>query len=205
MKWLIFFLCFIFSTSVCAQTVQDKTYDESISINGQTLKLIGAGVRQVWGMKIYIGGFYTQSGQCDVNEIINKEEVKYARLDILRNINAKTLMEYLNQAFGDNMPANPSPELVKLRAQAFSYFKGEDCKKGEFFEFIYVPGKGTTIKQHGKSLGATIPGEEWSHVFWRIYFSDQTCCPYLQEAVLNKCKGIIQDEPDWMKDVYSKM
>jgi hypothetical protein len=194
MKWLAMLLCLVVPSAACALTVEGNSYEDSITIIGTRLTLIGAGLREVYGLNVYTLGAYSQSGGCEGAQIIESEEVKYLRLDILRNIDADKVVQRINEAFGASMPPNPSETLLKQRDQSFAYFKGR-CLKGTVFEFIYIPGKGTTFKQNGKAMGPTIPGKEYHSVFWNVYFGPNTCCEELKGELLVKCNPVPKATP----------
>lgn len=186
MKWLAILVCLAFPAIAFAQTVEGNAYEETLTIKGHRLKLIGAGLREVYGLNVYTLGAYSESGGCESKQVVESEEVKYLRLDIIRNIDSDKVVARINEAFGESMPANPSPKLLKQRDQSFSYFKGR-CLRGTVFEFIYLPGTGTIFKQNGKTMGPTIPGKEFHTVFWNVYFGPNTCCEELKAELLLKC------------------
>lgn len=200
MKWIALILILAIPAAAVAQTVAGKTYQETVTVAGHRLKLIGEGLREIYGFNVYTLGAYSESGGCNDAEIIAKEEIKYLRLDILRNIDAEKVANRIEEAFGENMPPDASTQLQKQRDQSFSYFNGR-CTKGTVFEFIYIPGKGTIFKQDGKVLGPTIVGKEYHTVFWNVYFGPNTCCRDLKDQLLVKCKPESEEIPwDPMRD-----
>jgi hypothetical protein len=199
MKWIAFILLLALPTAAFALTVEGNTYDEAITLKGQQLKLIGAGLREIYGLNVYTLGAYSQTGGCNAKEIVEKEEIKYIRLDILRNIDSEKVARRIDEAFGESMPPNASAALLKQRDQSFSYFKGR-CTKGTVFEFIYIPGTGTIFKQNGKIIGPTIAGKEYHTVFWNVYFGPNTCCAELKDELLVKCRPAQEAKPAWQQE-----
>jgi hypothetical protein len=169
-----------------AVTVEGKNYPPKITVEGVTLKLIGAGLREKWMFDVYAMGAYTASGDCGTKKIVEADEVKYIRLDMLRDVSAEKMRDAIAESFDKNMPANASKELKEQRKTFFGYFKNE-MTEGTKLEFTYVPGTGVTAKQNGKSLGAPLAGVEFQKVFWSIYFGPKTCCEDLREQVLSVC------------------
>lgn len=164
-------------------TVEGHSYEPNVTVGGQGVKLIGAGVRQKWFSDVYVMAAYTASGKREPSVMINADEPKYLRLDMLRDVAAEKMATTIGESFDKHMPADASPELKDQRAQFESYFK-EDCTKGTVLEFIYVPGTGTIFKQNGKQLGAPLAGQAFSKVLWDIYFGELTCCIALKESIL---------------------
>ncbi|MDA8140516.1 MAG: chalcone isomerase family protein [Desulfobacteraceae bacterium] len=202
MKWIAFIICLIIPSAALALTVEGNSYEDSVTIKGHELKLIGAGLREIYGFNVYTLGAYSETGGCEDQEIIDKEEVKYLRLNILRNIDSEKVVRRINEAFNDSLPPNVSPNLLKHRDQSFSYFKGR-CLKGTVFEFIYIPGTGTIFKQNGKIMGPTIPGKEYHTAFWNVYFGKKTCCSELKDQLLVKCRPEQPLRPMESDDPYS--
>jgi hypothetical protein len=187
-RWTVCLLFVAIPVTAQAVEVEGKVFDKTETVEGKTLKLIGAGLREKWVFDVYALGAYTESGNCDVKSLISLDEAKYIRLEMLRNVDADKMASSIGEAFDKNMPEGASSTLVQQRKTFQSYFK-EEAQKGQKLEFIYLPGKGMTLKQNGKTLGPPITGFDFTRVFWSLYFSDKTCCEDLKEQVLKTCKG----------------
>jgi Chalcone isomerase-like len=168
-------------------TVEGNSYSKSVTIEGNSLKLIGAGLREKWVFDVYTLAQYTTSGACGAKAQINKDEVKYIRIDMLRDVDAQKMATTLKEAFDNNTPASASAELKKQVNTFTGYFK-KACTKGTKLEFLYIPGKGTSLKQNGKKLGPIVSGKAFADVLWGCYFSGKTCCPDLKKQILSNCK-----------------
>jgi len=186
-KWIMAIGLVCLPVLALGVTVEGNNYPKTVTIEGKTLKLIGAGLREKYWFDVYSMGAYTESGNCSPSSIINADEVKYIRLDMLRDVDAEKMTSSIDESFGENMPKNASAELKKQRKTFAGYFKTE-CKEKTVIEFTYLPGTGIIIKQNGKKLGPPLGGVEFMRVFWSIYFSKKTCCDDLQEQVLKHCK-----------------
>lgn len=186
-KFAVAMLCLVIPAVASAVEVEGKVFKKTETIEGKTLKLIGAGLREKWMFDVYAFGAYTESGKCDAKTLISMDETKYIRLEMLRDVGAEKMANTIGESFDKNMPAGASAELKAQRKTFQSYFKDE-AKEGQKLEFIYVPGTGMTLKQNGKVLGAPLPGFEFAKVFWSIYFSDNCADEDLKEQVLKMCK-----------------
>jgi len=174
-------------TLLLALTVEGNAYPKEVSIQGKQLKLVGAGLREKWFFDVYTMGAYTEGGACGAKAQIKGEEVKYLRIDMLRDVPAEKMAQALKEAFDKNTPKNAPNELKQQVNTFVSYFKKE-CTKGTKIEFVYAPGKGTVLKQNGQKLGPNIPGKPFSDVLWSCYFGGNTCCPKLKKQILSHCK-----------------
>ncbi len=180
-------LCLLPSGFASGLTVEGKNYPATISKQGKDLKLIGAGLREKWFFDVYAMGAYSESKACAVTDIVNKDEAKMLRLDLLRDVSAEKMATTIGESFEEHMPKNASPELKKQRKTFASYFKKE-CTEGTVLEFIYVPGQGTFLFQDGKEMGPVMKGKDFHVVLWDIYFGKETCCDDLKEDILKTCK-----------------
>ena len=168
-------------------TVEGKAFAARVTVEGKDLKLLGAGLREKWFFNVYAMGAYSESGNCDPKAIIDADEVKYLRLEMLRDVGAEKMSTTIGESFKKAMPKDASADLSTQRTTFMSYFKDE-CTKGTVIEFTYVPGIGTMLKQNGKTLGAPLAGPDFAKVLWRIYFAEDTCCESLKDGILATCK-----------------
>lgn len=171
-----------------AVSVEGKSYPALVTVEGQTLKLIGAGLREKWLVDVYLMAAYSAGGSCAPADIIGRDEPRYLRLDMLRDVSAEKMAGTISDSFEEHMPKNASDELRRQRKAFQGYFKDE-CSKGTVLEFIYLPGTGTLMKQNGKLLGPALEGFDFARVLWDIYFGRDTCCKDLKTDILKTCRG----------------
>ncbi|MBN2495710.1 MAG: chalcone isomerase family protein [Deltaproteobacteria bacterium] len=167
--------------------VEGKRYPVQANVEGKTFKLIGAGLREKWFFDVYVMAAYSASGSCKTLDIIQRDEPKYLRLDMLRDVSAEKMASTISESFGEHMPKNASDKLKKQRKTFESYFK-EECSEGTVLEFVYLPGTGTIMRQNGKRLGPPLDGFDFAKVLWDIYFGADTCCEDLKEGILKTCQ-----------------
>ena len=116
MKFLSYlaFTCFV-STSVLASDVKigGITFKDKAELQSEELARLGAGVRKKFFLKIYALGAYTESGSCELSNIIDSDESKYMKLVImLPEVPGKMISDALKESIEKNLPENPSPELL---------------------------------------------------------------------------------------------
>ncbi|NMB75309.1 MAG: hypothetical protein GYA21_09280 [Myxococcales bacterium] len=167
-------------------TVEGHDYPATVTIDGKTMKLVGAGKRKKWFVGVYTMGAYSESGKCDPKALVAADEPKYLKLKMLRDVSAEKMANTISESFKEHMPKNPSAELKKQSDVFMNYFKDE-CKEGTVLEFFYLPGTGTSLKQNGKELGPVLAGAEFARVLWDIYFGEDTCCSGLKEQIFECC------------------
>jgi hypothetical protein len=180
----------ILGVALCVLTlmgfaVAGKTYQKTMIVETKPLHLLGAGIREKWMFEVYVMGVYSESGKCNAKDLIGIDEVKYLRIDMLRDVSAEKMAETLGEAFKEHMPKDASAELKKQQQELMTLFKDE-CKKDTVIEIIYTPESGTIMKQNGKQIGK-FAGKAFQTVLWDIYFGENTCCSGLKESVFKSC------------------
>ena len=170
-----------------ALTVEGQSYPASLQIEGKTLKLVGAGLREKWFFDVYTMAAYSESGSCDRQRLIKDDEVKLLKLNMLRDVSAQKMASTIGESFEEHMPKNADAQLKAQRRTFESYFKKE-CSEGTVLEFMYVPGKGTLLKQNGEEMGPVLEGKAFQEVLWDIYFGKDTCCDDLIEQIEESCR-----------------
>jgi hypothetical protein len=183
----IFLFCWSLPASVFALTVEGKKFEPTTTVSGKRLELIGAGLRRKAFFDVYALAAYTESGTCDTTKIIQNEEVKYLRIEMLRSVKAKTMASAIGDSFNDAIPPNADPKLESQSETFKSYFENS-ADKNQVIDFTYVPEVGVTIRQDGRQLGPPLTGKEFQEVFWSIYFGSKTSLTELREQILQSCK-----------------
>ena len=186
-KILSLALTLVLPAVALAVAVEGKNYPASVSIEGQSLELVGAGLREKWMFDVYTLGAYSASGTCDPKVLVSKDEPKYLRLDMLRDVSAEKMASTLGDSFRAHLPEDAPAELKAQITTFQGYFK-EECSEGTVLEFLYLPGQGTVLKQNGLKLGPPLTGAAFHRVLWDIYFGPRTCCEDLKEQIFKGCQ-----------------
>ena len=90
--------------SAQTQTVEGNRYPDTVEAGGQTLTLVGAGLRERWWFDVYTMGAYAEHRSCDPQVLIATDRAKSLRIDLLRDVDAKTMAGTLEDAFERNLP-----------------------------------------------------------------------------------------------------
>ena len=168
------------------QTVEGNRYPDTVEAGGRTLTLVGAGLRERWWFDVYTMGAYAERRRCDPQMLIATDRAKSLRIDLLRDVAAKTMAGALEDAFERNLPPNVSLGLQSQIDTFLAYFR-KDLKKGDRIELTYVPGVGTALIQNQEQQGWTLEGEGLADLLWSSYFSASTCCDGLKKQILAQC------------------
>ena len=167
---------------------RENRYPDTVEAGGQTLTLVGAGLRERWWFDVYTMGAYAERRSCDPQMLIATDRAKSLRIDLLRDVAAKTMASALEDAFERNLPPNVPPGLQSQIDTFLGYFR-KDLEKGDRIELTYVPGVGTALIQNQEQQGWTLEGEGegLADLLWSSYFSVSTCCAGLKKQILAQC------------------
>ena len=165
--------------SAQTQTVEGNRYPDTVEAGGRTLTLVGAGLRERWWFDVYTMGAYAEHRSCDPQVLIATDRAKSLRIDLLRDVDAKTMAGTLEDAFERNLPLDVPLGLQSQVDTFLGYFR-KDLEKGDRMEITYVPDVGTTLIQNQEQQGWTLEGEGLADLLWSSYFSASTCCDGLR-------------------------
>ena len=168
------------------QIVKGNTYADTVEVGVRTLTLIGAGLREWWWFDVYTMGAYAENRTCDPQMLISIDGAKSLRIDLLRDIDAKSMAAEIEKALEKNLPPD-APLGLRSQIDTFrGYFK-KDLEKGDSMEMTYVPGVGTALMQNREQQGVTVPDKGFADILWASFFSSETCCSGLKKQIFEHC------------------
>ncbi len=180
-KKLIF--CSILSLGLLSvSTINAAEIPETIEYQGNKLILNGYGTRIIFFMKVYEGSLYLENKSDNANSIINGNETMAVRIDVLSNmVSADAMKKALNEGLEKSTGNNTGPINSEIKQLSSSFNSG--VTTGDFYEFIYLPDKGTHIVKN-QQLVEVIPGLEFKKAFFGIFLSDDPIQKNLKKAML---------------------
>ncbi|MBN2718135.1 MAG: chalcone isomerase family protein [Deltaproteobacteria bacterium] len=184
---LVLTIILLVGTSVpgAANSAMPKTKN----VAGKELKLLGTALREFLFIDIYKLSAYSESGDCKQSAVIYNSETKLLLLSMKKTLPKDRLVSTLRETFTNNLPeGKDNTELIKKIDIFLSYFT-KDIKKDSYFEIIFIPGRGTMLKQNGGQLGQITKGKGFADLVWRSYFGPNTCCPGLKSDILSECQA----------------
>src|ERR1700736_4562188 len=72
---------------------------DTVTVEGKTLKLNGAGLRTKVVFKVYVAGLYLENPSKDPAAIISSDQVKAIRLSIQRSLKGSQVSEAIEEGF----------------------------------------------------------------------------------------------------------
>ena len=139
-----------------AKIVAGVKLDDTVTVNGQTLLLNGAGVRKKLFIKVYAGALYLPSKQRDAATILDADLPRRMVMHFVFDVGKGKIAEAWTEGLEANTP-NAAADVKNAFRTLSSWM--EDMKKGREIVLTYVPGSGTTVDVNGKVKG-TLPGKK---------------------------------------------
>ena len=178
-KFFTVFLVFgIFSIT----PIYGTTSPNQIEYQGITLTKNGQGTRIIFFMKVYEGSLYLETESSNAQEIISLDSPMAIRIDVTSEMVTaeamkKALSEGLEKSTGNNT-ASINNEINQLSSSFDSA-----VNSGDYYEFIYLPDKGTHVVKN-RELVELIKGFEFKKAFFGIFLSDNPIQKNLKKSML---------------------
>ncbi len=158
---------------------------DSVKIEGQELKLNGAGVRTRMFIKVYVAALYLEQKANAADMVLGNKGVKRLALHIMRELKA----EVFSGALHDGLTANNSAaDLAKIddKIKEFNGIIGGagGVKKGDLIQLDYLPVAGTRVVINGDTKG-TISGEDFFRSLLKVWLGEKPIDADLKKNLLD--------------------
>jgi hypothetical protein len=152
---------------------------------GQTkLILNGAGVRDKFFFKVYVGALYLEQRSDDPQKIIEANEPMAIRLHVIASkITSKIMGKATREGFEKATGGDIAPIETQID-QFISVFK-DKINKHDFYDLVYVPGKGTEVYKN-KEYRSLTKGLPFKRALFGIWLCDKPVQKKLKKKMLGK-------------------
>ena len=157
-----FFLAmFLVLPAAWAKEVSGVNVPDTISAEGQTLKLNGAAARKKYGfVKVYVGALYLAHPSSDADAVISADEPMAITMHwIYDNTSRDKVSESWWEGF-ERAVGKQGVAAIKPQIEQFCAVFPDPYKKNDVYTLVYVPEKGVVIEINGKEA-AVIPGMDF--------------------------------------------
>jgi Chalcone isomerase-like len=96
---LAFSLSLVAGSTALAKEVAGVTVPDSITVEGKTLRLNGAGIRKKAIFKVYVGVLYVENPSKDAAAVTSSDQVKRMQLSVLRSLSSQQVNEAIEEGF----------------------------------------------------------------------------------------------------------
>lgn len=174
----IFLLGFFFLISqIQAAKIDELTFADSLTFDGQTLKLNGMGLRKatVFKVKVYGAALYVVEPSTNPNVILKSTTPKVLIMKFMRDVSQDKINEAWDKAFEEN--------LTKFRHQIQALKKiMPDAKEGDSFEYRFAADK-TEFKVNN-TLKGTLEGGDWGKALLSTWLGENPPTEELKKGLL---------------------
>ena len=155
---------------------------DQIKYQGNTITKNGQGTRIIFFMKVYEGSLYLETKNSNAEEIVNMDAPMAIRIDVTSTmVTAEAMKKALSEGLEKSTSNNTDPISNEIDQLSSSF--NSDVSTGDFYEFIYLPEKGTHVLKNSK-LVELIKGVEFKKAFFGIFLSDNPIQKNLKKAML---------------------
>ncbi|MDD0840599.1 chalcone isomerase family protein [Curvibacter sp. HBC61] len=169
------------------QTLQGVTFNDPISVQGQSLQLNGAGVRYKAVFKVYAMGLYLSQPAASTDAVLSAPGAKRISITMLRDIDANELGKLFTRGVEDNAPKGEMSRLVPGLIRMGEVFA--ELKKlhtGDTFTVDWLPDTGTVLTVRGQVQGAPFREPEFFNALLRIWLGQVPADGKLKDALLGQ-------------------
>jgi hypothetical protein len=170
-----------------AAEVAGVKFDETVTVNGATLKLNGAGLRTKVIFKVYALGLYLTEKKSTVPEILAADGPRRVRIVVLRELTSEEFGKAFMTGLNDNTDAAERNKLVpqtKQFGEMFAMFPA--LKKGDVLTVDWLPGSGSQVMLNGKNVGGVLPDLAFYNAILRIWLGDKPVDSSLKPQLLGE-------------------
>ncbi|WP_456377410.1 chalcone isomerase family protein [Thiolapillus sp.] len=182
MRWLILGCLGLLSAASIAKDVAGVNLPEQVLLEGSSLVLNGAGVREKFFFDIYVAALYLPEKKHDAKVILEADRPWRLRMDFLYSeVSREKLNKSWDEGFEANAPADQLPGLQERLQKFKTMFT--TMHKGDAAVLDYLPGKGVrvTIKDEDKGW---IPGADFARALLRVWIGSRPVTGSVKKALL---------------------
>lgn len=166
-----------------AAEVAGVKIEEKIQVGGQELVLNGAGLRTKFFIKVYVGALYTGQKASVPAALIDSSAPRRMVLRMLRDMDAESLHNALDEGLRNNLTAAELGELRPQSEQLGTLMKGIGAVKEGDSIAIDFGSAGIEIGLNGRSRGR-VEGPAFARALLRVWLGDNPADAALKKGLL---------------------
>ncbi len=157
-------------------------FEDGISVADQKLILNGTGLRKKMLVKVYVAGLYLKEKSSDALSIIEADQPMAIILKFIYDeVPAEKLIETWKEGFEKSTKKDTSK--LQREIEEFNSIFNAPAKKGDTYEFIYLPTKETVVRINN-SEKRKISGLPFKKALFGIWLCDDPADRSLKEGLL---------------------
>lgn len=177
----------IFSISAMAQIrIGSIVVPDKINFDGEELVYNGGAMRRVLSFKTYAGTLYTKTHYVDDKKVLDSDETMAIRLNIASNkVTNERMIKVFKKGFDDAMFGNT--QSLDARIDDFLKLFDSTMQINDFYDLVYLKGKGVKTYKNGKELGF-IKGRDFKYALFKIWLGNEPACQIIKGGMLGASK-----------------
>ncbi len=168
------------AAAALAFTVDGVKIPDTVTVEGKTLKLNGAGMRKKAIFRVYVASLYLETASTDGASIVASSEMKSMRLHMVRNVEGSKISGAIVEGF-ENNSKDAMPKLKSRLDQLAKMIP--DVKEGDEIALTWIPDKGTQIEVRGTNAGV-IEGRDFADALFAVWLGPNPVQDDLKTALL---------------------
>ena len=182
--FVVLLTCSFFYLSLEAKEIAGVTLEEERNIDGITLSLQGAGVRDKFFMDLYVASLYTSKPYDNTASLLKADEPMCITLTIISSLISSEKMENASREGFANTVQNNTPKMNEKIETFIAVFK-EPIGNNDIYDLVYIPKYGVKIYKN-KTLHVSIAGLDFKEALFGIWLGDKPAQESLKQALLGK-------------------
>ncbi|AXT60022.1 chalcone isomerase [Aquimarina sp. AD10] len=186
-KIITLIVALTFSSIASAQVrIGDIVVPEKVNFDGEELVFNGGGMRKVLSFKTYAGTLYTQQKYNEDKKVLESDETMAIRLNIAsKKVTNERMIKVFRKGFDDAMFGNT--QSLDVRIEDFLKLFDSPMKINDFYDLVYLKGKGIKTYKNGEELGF-IKGRDFKYALFKIWLGNEPACEIIKGGMLGETK-----------------
>jgi hypothetical protein len=177
-------LCASLGSTAQDLRVEGVAVSERITLDGQKLQLNGAGLRTLFGFRVYVASLYLPAPTREAARVLAGDLPSRFQITLLRDTTTDQNLDALKGGLNDN---NSAAELDVIQPEIAQFFaliqQVHAVPAGTVIQLDYQPGKGTSVRFAGRTLGV-VTGERFHRAILKIWLGGEPIQLSLKKALL---------------------
>ncbi len=162
--------------------IGDVVVPEKVTFDGEELVFNGGAMRKVLSFKTYSGALYTKNKYSNDKKILDSDETMAIRLNITsKKVTNERMIKVFRKGFNDAMFGNT--QSLEARIEDFLKLFNSPMQINDFYDLVYLKGKGIKTYKNGKELGF-IEGRDFKYALFKIWLGNEPACQIIKGGML---------------------
>ncbi|WP_109300070.1 chalcone isomerase family protein [Aquimarina sp. AU474] len=175
-------LLLISNLTIAQIRIGDIVVPEKVNYDGEELSYNGGAMRKVLSFKTYAGTLYTKVKHTDDRKVLDSDETMAIRLNIAsKKVTNERMIKVFRKGFDDAMFGNT--QSLDVRIEDFLKLFNSPMKINDYYDLVYLKGKGVKTYKNGKELGF-IEGRDFKYALFKIWLGNEPACKIIKGGML---------------------